>query len=221
MGRRKIASRIALGCRTLAPAAWITLTFRRDVDKKVAIRQMATFIRWLRTTPGNQDMEYVATYELTKRGRLHINLIVAPWTSVYQRVLARKWGARVWVEWVRDDGSMSREAAAAYSPEALGGYLSKLEQAVPEDRRVSYSKGWPKLPDTPPTEHPVTYEYLDGHRQLTFRTFLAQGLVVEVEPGIFVARHHVHEHPTCTCFEPPGRNGHQTPLPAPKAFNPP
>ena len=203
MGRHKIAQRIAHGCRTLWPAAWMVLTFRKDIDKKAAVRQMGTFIRWLRTTPGNAHLEYVATYELTKRGRLHINLIVAPWTSVYQRVLARQWGARLWVEWVKDDQGMGVEAAAAYNPDALGGYLSKIEQAVPDDRRVSYSKGWPKLPVEPPTEHPVTYEYLDDHRQLTLRGFIARGLVVQVEPGIYELARDARDFTTCACFAHP------------------
>jgi hypothetical protein len=128
----------------LWPCAWLVLTFKEDVDKKTAVRRLGAFVKWLRRVmPG---LEYAATYELTRKGRLHINLLAGRWKYVPFRVLKERWGARLSVEWVKGAKAIGREAAKAYSPEALGGYLSKLEQAVPVDRRVSYSRGWPKLP---------------------------------------------------------------------------
>lgn len=144
VGRWRIAERVALGVRTNWPCAWLVLTFAEDIDKKQAVRRLSGFVKWLRKSmPG---LQYAATYELTRQSRLHINLIAGPWAYLEQAKLQERWGARVFVEWVRDDKSVGKETAKAYSPEGLGGYLSKLEQCVPTDRRVSYSKGWPKLP---------------------------------------------------------------------------
>lgn len=146
VGRYRIAERIALGIRQYGPCAWLVLTFAEDIDKKRAVRLLNSFVKWLRKKTATA-LEYVATYELTQRGRLHINLIIGPWKFIDQAQLQKRWGARISVEWVKDARQIGRETAKAYSPEGLGGYISKLEQAVPTDRRVSYSKNWPKLPE--------------------------------------------------------------------------
>ena len=152
-GRYKIAERIAYGVRQFWPCGWLVLTFdTEDAEeaewKPKAVKKLGKFITWLRKRKGMADLEYAATYELTARGRLHINLVCGPWKFVKQRELTEKWGAYVWVQRVRDDGKVGAEAAKSYNPEALGGYMSKLYQAVPNEwgRRVSYSKGWPKVP---------------------------------------------------------------------------
>jgi len=100
---------------------------------------------------GKTELHYAATYELTKRGRLHINLITWPWAPIPQAELQAKWGSRVWIEWVNDDEPIGIETAKAYSPESLGNYLIKLEQSVGEEwgRRVSFDNGWPKVPKEP------------------------------------------------------------------------
>ena len=79
--RSEIASRIAYGVHVLWPCAWMVLTFKDNYyevpnSKSAAIRKLGGFIKWLRKR--NPQLEYVATYELTKRGRLHINLICGP-----------------------------------------------------------------------------------------------------------------------------------------------
>jgi len=158
LGRYQIAQRIAYGVRMHWPCSWHILTFATEAAeepewKPVAVRMLADYVTWLREKMGMPDLQYVVTYELTEAGRLHINLIAGPWTFVPQHVLQKRWGARMWVNRIRDDGSetIGKEAAKSYSPEALGSYLSKLEQAVPKEwgRRVSYSKGWPKLDSDP------------------------------------------------------------------------
>jgi len=154
LGRYQIAQRIAYGVRKYWPCAWQVLTFDTEGAeepewKPMAVRMLGEYVAWLRKlVPG---LEYAATYELTQGGRLHINLIIGPWKYVPQRVLQDRWGALLWVNRIRDDGSIGKEAAKSYSPEALGSYLSKLEQSVPNEwgRRVSYSKGWPKLDSDP------------------------------------------------------------------------
>jgi len=156
LGRYRIAQRIALGVRKYWPCSWQVLTFDTEMAeaaewKPKAVRMLADYVTWLRGSMPN--LQYAATYELTQQGRLHINLIAGPWTYIPQKVLQARWGAQMWVKRVRDDGSgdIGKEAAKSYSPEALGSYLSKLEQVVPEEwgRRVSYSKGWPKLDSEP------------------------------------------------------------------------
>jgi len=164
ISRYTIAQRIAYGVRAVMKngqrCAWLVLTFTDDqltgdpaIDKPAAVRHLARFIRWLRTTQAMPDLAYVATYELgDKTQRFHINLIAGPWRFIDSDLLRVKWGARLSVEWVEDSGGMGREAAKTYSPESLGNYVSKLEQAVPRDwsRRVSYSRNWPKLPPQAP-----------------------------------------------------------------------
>jgi len=154
LGRWHIAERIAYGVRHFGveKCAWLVLTFDTEVAeeswwKREGNRRKNAFVKWLRDKKGMPDLEYACTFELTKRGRLHLNLIVANWVYVDQRVLEARWGARVWVERVKNEG-VAVEVAKAQNPEGLAGYLSKLEQAVPQEwgRRVSFSKGWPHVP---------------------------------------------------------------------------
>ncbi len=200
IGRYKIAQRIALGVRELWPASWQVLTFAQDIEKKDAVRKLASYVKWLRSTPGNAGMQYVATYELTHRDRLHINLICAPWTRVEQNTLQEKWGAIVWVSWVKDDTRMANEAAKNYSPESLSGYLSKLEQAVPTDRRVSYSKGWPKMPDKEKNPHKIRWTQVSFEEQLSAWSLLKSGLMQEVVPGEYRISPTFTDSTPCDCF---------------------
>jgi len=156
-GRLRIAQRIAWGVRTYGAdnCAWLTLTFDTEMAeetwwKPIATRRVSNLVRWLRKKRGMSALEYADTYELQRRGRLHINLICSDWKYVPQKLLQERWGARVWVSKVIDTSeyALGAEVAKAYSPEGLGSYISKLEQAVPAEwgRRVSFSRGWPKLP---------------------------------------------------------------------------
>jgi len=153
-GRYEIAKRIAYGVRCLWPCSWHILTFdTEDAEesewKPKAVRKLGKYVAWLRK--GQPGLQYSATYELTERGRLHINLVIGRWEAIPQAELQARWGARVWVEWVRDSEAIGQEVGKSYSPESLGKYLAKLEQAVPAEcgRRVSFSKGWPKLSKEP------------------------------------------------------------------------
>ena len=112
---------------------------------------------WART-----ELNYTTTYELTKRGRLHVNLVCWPWVPIPQVELQKRWGARVWVEWVNDNEPIGVETAKAYTPESLGGYLIKLDQSVPNEwgRRVSFSKNWPKVPPEPAVVRAGTIAWL-------------------------------------------------------------
>lgn len=172
--------------------AWIVLTFPYDVDKEDAVERLGDFIRWLRKRLGRK-LEYVATYEKTKKGRLHINLLIGPWSVIEQRELEKRWGARLWVAWVRDDDRMGKEASAA----SLGGYIAKVEQAVTEGRRVSYSRGWPKF-DAIARERKGKINtwstYARGEFRLSFNEMVdfeaekQAGIWVEFVPGEFKVR---------------------------------
>lgn len=150
--RRMIAWRISHGIEVLGRdegAAWFVGTFAKDVPKVDAVKTQGKFVRWLRKELGYQ-VEYAATWEVTKAGRLHLNLILAPWKYIPQKRLSEKWrgfggGPVVWVQWV----SPGIGVEAAKARQSLGAYLGKWEQMVKTGRGVAYSKGWPKLPENP------------------------------------------------------------------------
>ena len=198
IGRYRIAQRIAYGVRQLWPAALQVLTFERDVTKVEAGRRLARYVRRLRE--GNPGLEYAATYELTEKGRLHINLLVARWRHVPQAILEKWWGARLWVSWVKDEGAAGRESAKSYSPESLAAYMNKLSQVVQEGRRVSYSKGWPKLPEPEELEG-VTWEKLEAGEVVHVELLVRQGWLREVRPGMFMWAGDKLEPEPCACFE--------------------
>ncbi|MBA7679871.1 hypothetical protein ES703_88176 [subsurface metagenome] len=150
--RAMIAWRIARGIDELADklgAAWFVGTFDWQISKVEAVKVQRQFIKWLRKVLGYQ-VQYAATWEVTRSGRLHLNLILAPWRYVPQTLLSAKWagfggGPVVWVQ--RVGGGIGVEAVKAR--ERIGGYLGKWEQMVEVGRGVAYSKGWPKLPENP------------------------------------------------------------------------
>jgi hypothetical protein len=231
IGRHNIAERIAYGVRHIMAkgerCAWLVLTFatqkaERASWKALAVRRLGIYIRWLRRrlgkkVPGKRGrtriepakLAYVATYELTKRRRLHINLIIGPWQFIPQRELQKHWGARLSVEYVKDSQAMGREAAkakkgkrhwekeATKNPKNLGGYVSKLNQAVPRQwhRRVSFSKGWPTMPEAV-RKGQILWEVPDKERITAFEYLEEKGLVFqEVRPGEYAS---IAEE--CDCF---------------------
>ena len=200
IGRHAIARRIAHGIRELAPplsgdrlaAAFMVLTFRHDVGRDEMRTRLAGFIRWVRARrPG---VQYAVTYELTKRGRYHINLVLAPWyTRIEHAELRAAWGARVSVEWVKDSRALGREFAKT-SPESLGFYATKLSQQVRSGRRVSFSRSWPRIPAAPPNEL-VRWELAQVENVLAFDAAREAKLFVEHEPGRWVRVGQI-----CSCF---------------------
>ena len=150
--RRKIAWRISQGVELLgglAGGGWFVGSFDYDISKADAVKVQGKFVRWLRSYLGYK-VEYAATWEVTRSGRLHLNLIMAPWRYISQRLLSEKWqrlggGKIVWIE--RVGAGIGEEAAK--SREKIGNYFAKWDQAVETGRGVAYSKGWPKLPDNP------------------------------------------------------------------------
>lgn len=202
MGRRRIAERVAFGVRSFWPCAWLVLTFAgsqaEDPKWKVAaVRRLAHFIKLLRKEYGRK-LEYAATYELTRRGRLHINLIIGPWTFISQKRLQILWGARVSVALVKDASLIGREAAKSYFPESLGTYLSKLDQAVPVEwgRRCSFSRVWPRLPRGGlPRVGSISWQYCRVEDRISFYAGEFEEKFVEVEAGEYAYKGEV-----CFCF---------------------
>lgn len=204
-----IAWRIARGIDQLGGeggAAWFIGTFVIDVDKSRAVKVQRQFVKWLRRELGYQ-VEYAATWEVMRSGRLHLNLILAPWRYVPQALLSAKWegfggGPVVWVQ--RVGGGVGVEAAKAR--EGIAGYLGKWEQLVKSGRGVAYSKGWPKLPEGPWSGRlgEISWSWVGGlSQEATMFWYEEQmGYWREDSPGEY--RFTLGEE--CSCFErgPPG-----------------
>jgi len=147
--RRLIAWRVSYGLEVLGDGGWFVGTWAADVGKAEAVKTQNKFVRWLRKRLGYR-VEYAAVWEVTKAGRLHLNLVLAPWAYIPQKELSAAWqrfggGRVVWVE--RVGYGVGKEVAKLN--EKLGNYMAKFEQAVEGGRGINYSQGWPKLPDNP------------------------------------------------------------------------
>jgi len=147
--RRLIAWRVTHGLEVLGIGAWFVGTWAADVGKAEAVKTQNKFVRWLRKRLGRR-VEYAAVWEVTRAGRLHLNLVLAPWSYIPQKELSAAWqrfggGRVVWIERV----GMGVGKEVAKLNEKLGNYMAKFEQAVKEGRGINYSQGWPKLPDNP------------------------------------------------------------------------
>lgn len=152
--KKRIAWKISAGVEILGGAAggaWLVLTFDRDVTKDEAVKIANQYMQWLYRYCKRQfgfKPEWAKVWELQESGRLHLNIVLAPWHFIPQKVLAGKWhdlgGGRIgWVERVGAEIGVE----AAKSRRKVGNYLAKWDQMVLSGRGVSYSKGWPKLPD--------------------------------------------------------------------------
>jgi len=153
--RKKVAWRIAQGILTLGGergAGWFIGTWTWDIPKKLAVQKVAHFLQHLRRQV-EPSLQYACTWELTARGRLHVNLIMAPWTYIPQKRLSAWWqdvggGKVVWVKRVGEGIGVE----AAKSRQRAADYFAKVEQQVETGRAACYSKMWPKLPEDPRPE---------------------------------------------------------------------
>ena len=132
--------------------AWFVGTWTYDISKPDAVKAQARFIAWLRRRLG-YPIQYAATWERTRKRRLHLNLVLAPWTYIPQAELSAAWqrvggGHRVWIKRV----GVGIGIEAAKSRRRISAYFAKWEQMVPDKKGATYSKQWPKLPDSQPTE---------------------------------------------------------------------
>ncbi len=173
--RAKHAARILSGLADLAPdghAAVFVGTFGEDVTKQQAARVVAKFIAWLRKPPkrdvgkkhpGYQQsfpsmrpqptLQYVATWEEQESGRLHVNIILAPWSYTHWESLRIGWekAGGGWVTWISHVDPGATEEVLKLSVYYTKARLIK-DQAVQTGKHVTYSRGWPKLPDIAPSE---------------------------------------------------------------------
>ena len=206
IGRQEIADRLAYGVRWYERkeqyTSWLVLTFPQDVSKEQATRRVARFMSSLRSI-SYERLEYAATYELTQAGRLHVNLLISPWTFVPHSVLYRLWGARISVTLVRDTLAAARDSAKALSPESLGAYLGKLDQSLPPEwgRRVSFSQGWPRRPERDGVELPAVWQAIFGPARESVGDWAGDGILIEVAPDIFAFKHALSEAGSCDCFD--------------------
>lgn len=199
-----LAWRIALGIEKLGGengAGWFVGTFDYDISKGEAVKVQNKFIRWLRARAGSR-VEYASVWEVTRKGRLHSNLVFAPWQYIPQAVLSAKWerfggGKRVWIE--RVPGGIGVEVAK--SRERIGNYMAKFDQMVLNGRGVNYSKGFPKLPDREVAKREGFIKWhwvgsLEGEADI-FESELQLHYWVEVAPGEFAW--YLGEN--CHCFD--------------------
>jgi len=226
-GRAKMAERIAWGVGLTGSVAFMVLTFKPD-DKRstepqlkaLANKKLNHFIEKLRQDI--PDLQYVKTFELTAKGRLHVNLIVTPWKYVHQTKLQKMWGARIWIERISGEETIAAEMTKTGKrrldlAEYMAKVKKKVEQVVPVEwgRRVAFSKKWPKLPEREVQRVGVItwvqfgHEYdadllaFLSHKDLKGIDALASGLSpfgewVEARPGEFAK---VEDLSVCDCWK--------------------
>lgn len=179
-------------------------TWAQDVDKPTAVRAVTRFVARLRRNSRHR-LEYACTWELTKRGRLHVNLIIAPWTYIPSTTLARWWqdvggGPNIWIK--RVGAGIGQEAAKSREDAAY--YFAKWEQMVKTGRAANYSKGWPKLPDT---DAPLRRGHIIYEQEQQRPSWMSPP---ELDPNDIQLRlwTETHEHewqsrlmPRCDCFD--------------------
>lgn len=205
--RKRVAWRIARGLELLSPehgGGWFVGTWPDYIGKSTAVRTVARFVARLRRNSPHL-ISYACTWELTARGRLHVNLIFAPWTRIPQRVLSRWWqdvggGKVVWIK--RVGAGIGQEAAK--SRQATGTYFAKFEQMVPTGRAATYSKCWPKLPETANCPRQGEIHFVREEHWYPWQqppALIAQDVQLhlweETLPGEYRNRQHI----TCNCFD--------------------
>ena len=200
--RRKhlISWRVVNGVKVLGDAVWFIGTYAEDITKEEAVKVQNKFIRWLRQRLGYK-VEYVAVWEVHQSGRLHLNLVLAPWRYIDQGELSDAWqryggGKVVWIE--RVGFGIGKEVAK--TRQKIANYVAKFDQMVKSGRGVNYSKGWPKLPDRPNPKRKGKIEWryvsdLDAEAEV-FEYELERGYWIEVAPNEYGF---IYEE--CDCFE--------------------
>ncbi len=151
--RAKVAYRIAHGVEQLAGplgATWFVGTWAEDVTKDQAVKAVTRFIAWVRRHQPER-VEYASTWELTRQGRLHVNVVFAPWSYLHWTNLVTAWkrvggGRVVWVKRVGEGIGVE----AAKSRQDLSDYVTKHDQLPPYGKAACFSRAWPKPPQPPP-----------------------------------------------------------------------
>lgn len=191
--KRRIAWRIGLGIKEIGGeegGGWVVGTFAKDLAKDVTVKVSRSFIRRVRKET-KVNVQYAATWELHKKGGLHVNILMVPWTFVPQKDLVRWWvryGGRKRLSVKRVGAGIGVEAAK--SMQRYGNYVAKFDQMVTKGKGVAYSRGWPKLPGFGAVlerKGDVVWVYRDkwSEEALTFRHERAKGYWQQIGIGEF------------------------------------
>lgn len=205
--KHRVSWRIQLGIESLSGdqgAGWFVGTFAEDIEKTQAVRTVAKFIKWLRKS--QPQLQYASTWELTMEGRLHVNLVMAPWSYVRQKDLSRAWqrysgGPVVWVERVGAAGRVGNEVAKV-GRRKIGNYVAKWDQMVKDGRGVTFSQGWPALPESLGQSHrygEIAWRFVGRFeaQDIMFDYERQIGVWNEVAPGEFASAYGEE----CHCFD--------------------
>lgn len=166
-------ARVTLGCLTMAPCAFMTVTYKAESprlqDAQCVAKDWRALWRLLKKHhPGSREMEWMRVMELTKKGTPHHHVVIGRtvgqircWTRDGFRIdryrsrlgkcmcLAHVWGA-LWQEVTGD--SYIVHATPVGGAEEAGGYMSKYMEKefdrgrareLGMGRRWSSSRGWP------------------------------------------------------------------------------
>jgi len=168
--RRKHAIRIAAGIRAALlrgeRCAVVVLTQRSECGVAVLVDEVERFIRWVRKQLPGVAVEYVKSFELQRRGVLHVNLVFTGWDFILHSKLAEAWRhGSVSVSAVVDGRGVGDELVKAgrkaVSATWVGRYMVKLDDTskayqlyipVGADKfrkSVTFSRGWPEPPELP------------------------------------------------------------------------
>jgi hypothetical protein len=194
---------VEYGLQVLGGGAWLVITFDRDIPKSEAVKTQNKLVKWVRKELGIR-VEYAAVWEATRKGRLHLNLIMSPWRYIDQRLLSQKCvdfgaGPVVWVE--RVGPGIGGEVSKARRK--VGNYIAKFEQQVKEGRGINYSHGWPRVPGNPLERlGRVSWSWMPAlyYETEMFEQDVDRGIWQEYLPGEYSI---CGEHEDCDCFDFP------------------
>ncbi len=219
-----ISWRIAQGVEELggdSGAAWFVGTWDCDIPKAKAVKVVRQFIQKLRRE--QPQIQYASTWEVQRNGRLHVNLVMVPFRYIPQARISEMWqrfggGRVVWIE--RVGKGIGHEAAK--DRDRIGAYVAKWDQMVKNGRGVTYSKGWPKLPDRPSMERrgKIAWHWVGEFdpEDIMFEYERSLGHWVEARAGEYASPYGEE----CDCFEvkvPEDRGPPAGELPGPRGFS--
>jgi len=139
----------------------LTLTYKDDVTKPKVLRTFAHFVQDIRRHYGT--FEYARFPQKTKRGRIHLHLVVmCPY--IPQKDISKRWR-------VATKGSYICDIRVIHEPGRIARYVTRyLTKEI--FARVTYSRGFPNFADLempdPATADPeqFTYRYMDVNQSL-------------------------------------------------------
>jgi hypothetical protein len=187
----KVRARLLTAMADKQWVAFLTLTFPADVDSATAHRRLGSLIKWVRSIDG-QRVEYAAIKERTKRGRLHLHLLVLNWVWVDWASLSKAWEVRTGAWSVDIQRIRAGKRAVAYVVKYL---LKGLD--TESLKRITYSAGFPKLAPLGEGARAV------GAYELEYLTAMTRELVANLQEALNGDT--IYSGAPCFCFDS-GRN---------------